>query len=239
MRERDQGVRLAAAELRIEAKDSANLLGQAHHARGNEAQHIAQALGRIGVGEEQCRVAVFRRGVAAQHLRQIGGVIALADRALQHVGARLTGVEQVADAASHRFTSLHLAVGDYGGAAGVPRMAGHALGRPKPAQGGMKRRLQTTGAPLGLQHRLRDPGRAGGGPAGRRHRPAVRPHAASARTLEGRLRLGRDRPHRPHQPHHPKGRTPISAAWAQNAKTAQAMLPAATAATVRGAVPAG
>ena len=97
MCERDQRVRLAAAELRVESKDRPDLLGTPHQARGHHAQRVAQALGRIGVGKEQRRIPVLGRRVAAQHLRQVGGVVALANRALKHIGARLASRIEVGD----------------------------------------------------------------------------------------------------------------------------------------------
>jgi hypothetical protein len=69
VRERNQGVRLATAKLGVETKDGANLVGMTTDAQRDQLQDILDALGWVGVGEEQLRALVFVGSVSPQHLR--------------------------------------------------------------------------------------------------------------------------------------------------------------------------
>lgn len=93
--QRDQGMRLAAAELCIQPKDCAGLLRLAENARRHQLEYIFQALGRISVGEERDGIFVFFRAVSTKHLRKIGGEVALRQRPLKHVLTWLTDGEKV------------------------------------------------------------------------------------------------------------------------------------------------
>ena len=88
-------MRLAATELSIEAEDGADLFRSSENAQGNQLDDILQALCRVGVREELLGVLVLVRGVATENLREVRREIALLQRSLENVRARLADGEKI------------------------------------------------------------------------------------------------------------------------------------------------
>lgn len=93
VRERDQGVRLAAAVLRVQAEDRRCLAAPPRDAKADAAQQLAQTLGWMRVGEERRRILILAGRLAIQNLRKVSGELGVLDGAKTDVVARFAEVE--------------------------------------------------------------------------------------------------------------------------------------------------
>ncbi len=93
MHERDQTVRLAAAELRVQPEDRGDLTACAAQAPADVGKETPQPTRGIGRPEERFRPLVLLGCGAADYLCEISGEVGFGDRAGEHIGARRTKVE--------------------------------------------------------------------------------------------------------------------------------------------------
>ena len=80
----------AAAELGVQPEDGPYLLRPTQDAHRDQPEDRLQALGRVGVGEEEVGPLVLVWGVAAEHLGEVGSEVALAQRPLKNVSSGRT-----------------------------------------------------------------------------------------------------------------------------------------------------
>lgn len=95
MCECNQGVGFTTTKLCVQPKDGADLFRAAKHTERDQFEDILQPLGRIGIGEEERRKLVFVRRIPLEHLREVGGKIALSQGPFENVSTRLTNGEQI------------------------------------------------------------------------------------------------------------------------------------------------
>ena len=95
VRERNQSVRLAAAKLGVKTKDGADLVGMTTDAQRDQLQDVLDALGWVGIGEEQLGALVFVGSVSPQHLREVRSEVALTQCPLQDIRSRLADEKKI------------------------------------------------------------------------------------------------------------------------------------------------
>ena len=94
MCECDEGVRFAAAVLRIEPEDGARLSTSTGEAAADVVEQALQARGRVGVGKKCRGVLILGRRIASEHLGEIGGELGFTDAAGFDVVSRDAEIKQ-------------------------------------------------------------------------------------------------------------------------------------------------